>query len=142
MKFSLTTVLASIAAAASAQTINIGLPTAGTSVTPGSSITVQANRPNSLSSSQEVAIVISMLECSGPCPDPADRLGTTLYSGSFNPQYPAHPRPQDQPQQNFTVTVPSYFTAATAQLSVVHLSLIGAGPVPLFEIKNTTVNVL
>ncbi|KAI0061524.1 hypothetical protein BV25DRAFT_1916879 [Artomyces pyxidatus] len=142
MKFAFFAALASLAAAASAQSITIGSPAEGTSVTPGQSITVQVNRPNSLTSSQEVAIVISMLGCSGPCPDPYDALGSTLYAGSYSPQYPANRLPWDQPQQNFTVTVPSYLSAGTAQLSVLHLSLVGAAPFPLYEIKNTTVTVV
>ncbi|KAI0061527.1 hypothetical protein BV25DRAFT_1838998 [Artomyces pyxidatus] len=142
MKFALFAVLTSLAAAVSAQSITIGSPAVGTSITPGTNITVQVNRPNSLTGSQEVAIVISLAACAGPCPDPADRLGSTLYAGSFNPQYPANPRPWDQPQQNFTVAVPAYLPAGPAQLSVVHLSLVAAGPFPLFEIKNTTLNVV
>ncbi|KAI0260654.1 hypothetical protein BC834DRAFT_533665 [Gloeopeniophorella convolvens] len=143
MKFTSFFVLASLAAGALAQSINIGYPADGATITPGSALTVQVNRPNSLTGSQEVAIVISLLECpSVPCPAPSDRLGSTLYAGGYNPQYPTAPSPQDEPQQNFTVTVPSSFSSGgTAQLSVTHLSLVGAGPFPLIEIRNVTLKV-
>lgn len=69
-----------------------------------------------------------MLECpqNGACPAPADVLGNVLYVGPYNPQFPPPPTTQHTPQQNFTVTVPSYFSANnTAQLAVTHLTLIG-----------------
>ena len=72
--------------------------------------------------------MISILQCpqSGHCPDPFDELGTTLYLGPYHPQFPTFPTPQDQPQQNFTVTVPTYLEANyKAQLAVTHLTLIG-----------------
>ncbi|TFY80333.1 hypothetical protein EWM64_g3682 [Hericium alpestre] len=78
-------------AAVSAQNIAIGAPADGTSVSPRSTITVQVLRPNSLTGSQEVAVAISILGCQSypaGCPDPTQVLGTTLYSGGFNPQYP------------------------------------------------------
>ncbi|KAH8992561.1 hypothetical protein EDB86DRAFT_1480704 [Lactarius hatsudake] len=136
--------LASLAVCAFAQTIEIGYPHHNTHIGPGKQFIVQVNRPDTLTSSQEVAIVISLLRCpkNGGCPKPSDDLGTTLYAGPYNPQFPTTKTPQDVPQQNFTVKVPSSFkTNETAQLAVTHLSLVGAGPFPLFEIKNVTLKV-
>ncbi|KAI9430236.1 hypothetical protein H4582DRAFT_1807991 [Lactarius indigo] len=138
--------LASLAACAFAQTIEIGYPHHNTHIKPGKEFTVQVNRPDTLTGSQEVAIVISLLQCpkNSHCPKPFDELGTTLYAGSYNPQFPdpSTNSPEDVPQQNFTVTVPSFFkTNHTAQLAVTHLSLVGAGPFPLYQIKNVTVKV-
>ncbi|KAH9018432.1 hypothetical protein EDB85DRAFT_1873795 [Lactarius pseudohatsudake] len=136
--------LASLAVCAFAQTIEIGYPHHNTLIKPGKQLIVQVNRPDTLTSSREVAIVISLLQCpkNGHCPKPSDDLGTTLYAGPYNPQFPTTHTPQDVPQQNFTVKVPSSFkTDETAQLAVTHLSLVGAGPFPLFEIKNVTLKV-
>ncbi|VDB91969.1 unnamed protein product [Peniophora sp. CBMAI 1063] len=136
-------VLAALCAGAYAQSINIGAPASGTTIATGD-VVVQVNRPDSLTGSEEVAIVISIAPCNayGTCFDPADRLGTTLYKGPYNPQFPPHNTPQDEPQQKFTVSIPDSFAGEKALLSVVHLSLVGAGPVPLFEIVNATVNVV
>ncbi|KAI0260653.1 hypothetical protein BC834DRAFT_533081 [Gloeopeniophorella convolvens] len=142
MKFTPFTLLASALSGAYAQNIAIGSPTDLSAVTPGSNLVVQVNRPNSLTGSQEVAIAISIVSCgNGPCDSPSDRLGSVLYTGGFDPQYPTERTPQDVPQQNFTVTVPSGLASGTAQLTVTHLSLVGAGPYPMFEIKNVTLKV-
>ncbi|KAI0058551.1 hypothetical protein BV25DRAFT_1840932 [Artomyces pyxidatus] len=145
MKLYLTTLLASIVAAVSAQNIAIGSPADGSALTPGTNLTVQVTRAvrsrpsitphvsrgtsqNSLTGSQEVSIVISVLPCpAGGCADPAERLGATLYSGGFAPRYPAARTPQDVPQQNFTVAVPAGLPQGRVALSVAHLALVGAG---------------
>lgn len=102
------------------------------------------------------------------CANPADRLGARMYSGPFDPEFPttngATANAYHGPQQNFTVAVPSSLTSGNkAVLSVVHLSLVGvssfsslsssrersiyrqqylqAGPFPLYEIKNVTLNI-
>ncbi|KAI9452780.1 hypothetical protein BJY52DRAFT_1418568 [Lactarius psammicola] len=147
MKLASFLTFASLAICAFAQTIEIGYPKHHKHIKPGQHLTVQVNRPDTLTGSQEVAITISMLQCpkKGPCPSPADVLGTTLYAGPYNPQFPSPTSnaPEDVPQQNFTVIVPDYFKSnRTARLSVTHLSLVGAGPFPLFEIKNVTLKVV
>ncbi|KAI0315831.1 hypothetical protein OF83DRAFT_1061446 [Amylostereum chailletii] len=134
-------VVAALVAAVAAQNIEIGYPAAGASVKAGDPMFVQVNRPNSLTGSTEVTVVVSMASCSNGCIDPSEYLGSTLYHGAFDPEYPTNRTPQDVPQQKFTVTVPDTFPAGQAVLSVVHLSLVGAGPFPLYEIKNVTVNV-
>ncbi|THH18320.1 hypothetical protein EW146_g2651 [Bondarzewia mesenterica] len=140
--FAFLSATASLVTLAGAQNIAIGYPSDGSSVTANSSLTVQVNRPNSLTGSQEVAIVISMAQCtSGGCPDPTELLGRTLYYGPYNPQYPTTRTPQNVPQQNFSVTVPSTLQQGKAVLTVTHLSLVGAGPFPLLEFKNVTLNI-
>ncbi|VDB91970.1 unnamed protein product [Peniophora sp. CBMAI 1063] len=136
-------VLASLFASAYAQGITIGSPTTGSTISTGD-VVVEVVRPDSLTGSTEVAIVISIEPCNadGTCIDPAERLGTTLYNGPYNPQFPTTPTPLDQPEQNFTVSIPDSLAGQKALLSVVHLSLVGAGPFPLFEIVNATVNVV
>ncbi|KAF8262820.1 hypothetical protein EI94DRAFT_1742468, partial [Lactarius quietus] len=128
MKFASFLTLASFAvSAALAQTIEIGEPQPCTPITPGQNFTVQVNRPDSLVSSVDVAIVISLLPCpeNGVCPSPFDELGSTLYLGPYNPQFPTAPGPNHIPQQNFSVQVPPSFQAGyKAQLAVAHLALV------------------
>ena len=81
--------------------------------------------------------MISLVECSkmGHCPNPADiTKGTTLFLGAFDPEFPTSTTTPDQePQQNFTVIVPSSLTPGrTAQLTVTHLSLVGVSGFPFF----------
>jgi hypothetical protein len=147
--------LASLAvSAAFAQSIEIGYPHHHTHIKPGNNLTVQVERPvrylpttvvfgsvlkqrihwqDTLTPSQEVAIVISLLQCpkKGRCPKPSDVLGTILYAGPYNPQFPTFQTPHNHPQQNFTVTVPSSFTAhRIARLAVSHLTLVGVSGIP------------
>jgi len=74
-----------------------------------------------------------MLQCpkKGPCPKPSDVLGTTLYAGPYDPQFPTFNTPQNEPQQNFTVMVPGFFKFGhKVQLVVTHLSLVGVSGSP------------
>ncbi|VDC07749.1 unnamed protein product [Peniophora sp. CBMAI 1063] len=133
--------LISLIAAVAAQNTAIGYPPDQTTVSPGQNMTVQINRPNSLTGSQEVAVVIAVGHCfATPC-DNTERLGAILYNGPFNPQYPTNHTPQDTPQQNFTVQIPPGMATGPAALTLVHLSLVGAGPLPFMETHNVTLNV-
>lgn len=124
-----------------AQSINIGFPLPNTTITPGTNITVQVIRPDSLQSSTNVGMVISMLQCTPntPCPSPSEILGNLLYVGPFDPEFPPFFTGDNQPQQNFSVQVPSDFECGrTVQLAVTLLTLIGAGPSPIIEFANVT----
>ncbi|KAJ7148767.1 hypothetical protein C8R43DRAFT_888494 [Mycena crocata] len=138
MKLASSLLLALLSAASTfAQHTRIGAPLNGTRVKAGSQITVEVDRPDTLTSSTEVAIVIAFLNCfSHPCPSPMDELGNILYKGSYHPQW--HDVPRKPPHQNFTVTVPKSASTGAAQLSVVHLSLAGAVNFPFFESHNIT----
>jgi hypothetical protein len=108
-------------------------------------------------------MVISMLQCSPnvTCPSPSEILGNVLYTGSFDPEFPPFFTGDNQPQQNFSVQVPSDFVKGRqVQLAVTLLTLIGvsclsftllwygalirtwffiqAGPSPLVEFANET----
>jgi hypothetical protein len=153
--------LASLAVCAFAQSIEIAYPHPNEKIKPGQHLTVQVNHPrvdlpvrihpaefytelgyralkNKIKTQftrtdSQVAIVISLLECpkNGHCPDPSDELGTTLYAGTYNPQFPTTPTSDHEPQQNFTVKVPSNFVPnRTAQLAVTHLSLVSVSGSP------------
>ncbi|KAI3620941.1 hypothetical protein WG66_002352 [Moniliophthora roreri] len=125
-----------------AQRANIGFPHDGANVTKGSNFTVEVARPNTLSSSKEIAIVLALQSCpSSPCSAPEDFLGRLLYEGPFNPQF-SDPADRLPPHQNFSVQVPDNMQAGRAQLALVHFSLIGAGPMPFMETYTVLVNVL
>jgi hypothetical protein len=148
MKFASLVAFASLVCSALGQSIEIGYPPQGSQIKPGGSFIVQVVRPvrrtllstivltglhakrfsqDTLTGSNEVAIVISLLDCPrNQCPNPADVLGNTLYSGPYDPQFPKTPTLLNAPEQNFTVTTPIDFTSnTTAQLSVVHLAIVG-----------------
>ncbi|KAF7304346.1 hypothetical protein HMN09_00836500 [Mycena chlorophos] len=126
-----------------AQNTAIGYPPANTTVSPGSNITVEVDRPNSLTGSQEVAAVLGVVSCAGRpvCPDPTDVMGSILYSGPFNPQYQTNAQGLP-PHQNFTVTIPATIAKGPAQLNLAHFSLVGAGFWPYLETHNISLFVV
>ncbi|KAJ7143695.1 hypothetical protein C8R44DRAFT_758679 [Mycena epipterygia] len=133
-----------LATAAFAQNAAIGTPADGATVKAGSNITVEVDRANSLTGSTEVAVVIGFLSCvgfsGGVCPPASEIIGNILYNGPYDPVLHAA-TPFKPPYQNFTVTIPPAARAGPGQLSVTHLSLVGAGPFPFLEVLNVTVNV-
>ncbi|OCH88448.1 hypothetical protein OBBRIDRAFT_795216 [Obba rivulosa] len=139
-----------LAASVFAQSIQIGAPVEFSSITPGTNITVEVDRPDTLTGSQEVAIVIALNSCVGPgldgsCAsfDVTQDLGTVLYSGPYDPEFHDVPGlPNKPPYQNFSVQVPSSLPQGEAALTVSHFSLIGLGPFPNLEVKNITLNVV
>ncbi|KAJ7769222.1 hypothetical protein DFH07DRAFT_807288 [Mycena maculata] len=138
MKFISSLVLSCmLAVGALGQGIEIGAPLNGTTVKPGSNIIVEVDRPDTLTGSTELSLVIGFLNCfDGPCPSPLDRIGDILYNGSYNPQF--HTGVQRPPHQNFTVRVPKTASGGNAQLSAIHFSLVGAGPFPFLQSQNIT----
>ncbi|KAF9465549.1 hypothetical protein BDZ94DRAFT_1253388 [Collybia nuda] len=143
MKFSSTLALSALlSTTAFAQRIAIGYPANGTSVQPGSSFLMEVDRPNSLSGSTEVAVVIGFQSCAAsPCHSPADGLGTVLYNGGYKPvfQTGAASKP---PHQNFTVTIPTTAPKGSALIGVSHMALIGAGQAAFLESVGVEVNVV
>ncbi|RDB18469.1 hypothetical protein Hypma_000294 [Hypsizygus marmoreus] len=145
MKF-IPTIIAilSLLGATNAQRSFIGNPQDGATVTGGRRTVVQVVRPDSLQGSTEVGIVIGLQSCPitnpFPCAPPNEQVGTILYKGKYKPKL--HEQP-GRPYQNFTVTIPDadYFVGR-AQLSVVRFHLIGAGPSPVLELNNITLNVV
>ncbi|KAJ7352014.1 hypothetical protein DFH08DRAFT_77991 [Mycena albidolilacea] len=124
------------------QASHIGFPLAGDTIHFNTNITVQIVRPNSIQGSTEVGIAIGLLSCpvsqEADCPSPAGQLGSILYTGPFAPTV----HPMAQIYENFTLTVPSagFLATGRAQLAVARLHLIGAGPSPILELSNITVN--
>ncbi|KAJ7621003.1 hypothetical protein FB45DRAFT_928101 [Roridomyces roridus] len=134
--------VALLATTALAQNCVIGGPKNGTHVKPGKNITVEVDRPDSLTGSTEVAIIIGFMSCVGfpnsQCPPPDELIGSVLYNGPYNPQFHTNVTPTKPPYQNFSVMIPTTARKGVAQLSVTHVSLVGAGPFPLLESLNVS----
>ncbi|KAJ7621006.1 hypothetical protein FB45DRAFT_1006451 [Roridomyces roridus] len=146
MKFLASLFAASLlASTALAQSAVIGSPAPGAIVKAGSNITVEVDRPDTLTGSTEVDLIIGFLSCNninfptGVCPPASEILGTILYNGPYDPEFRTSGKP---PYQNFTVQIPADANKGSAQLSVTHFSLVGAGPFPLLEVLNVTVQVV
>ncbi|EGN95162.1 hypothetical protein SERLA73DRAFT_171014 [Serpula lacrymans var. lacrymans S7.3] len=131
--------LALFAGAAFAQNIAIANPVQGASVAPGSDLIVQLERPNSQSPSEEVAVVIGIQSCSSqPCAAPADIFGQMLYNGAYDPV--TH-EPQLPNYQNISVKIPASLPKGTAQINILHVNLVGAGPTPDLQTLNQTITI-
>ncbi|KAG6876898.1 hypothetical protein C0993_012304 [Termitomyces sp. T159_Od127] len=145
MKFKLSFIAAAVGilfSAAEAQRATIGYPPDGTSVTPGSNLTVEVDRENSLTGSVEVAVIIGVTSCLATgCLPVSDGLGTVLYNGEYNPEFHPDAPFYKPPHQNFTITIPPTLSNGTSQLGVVRVSLLGASSVPITEFLNLTLNV-
>ncbi|KAI0712905.1 hypothetical protein C8Q72DRAFT_220600 [Fomitopsis betulina] len=136
-------VCSALALAAVAQNINIALPAALTTVNAGDNITVQVEKPNSLTGSTEVGIAISLKSCNGftggcDAVDISEVLGRTLLISQWAPTY--HEGGW-YPYFNFSVTIPAGFQSGDAILSATHLVLVGAGPFPYTQVANQTITV-
>ncbi|KAH7930622.1 hypothetical protein BV22DRAFT_1054285 [Leucogyrophana mollusca] len=136
--FSSAVVLATAAATAVAQTIELGYPVDGTILSPGQKIGVQVVQPESMASCIQVGIALAINACHTPedCPSPAQELGDVLYAGPWTPT--AHSNGGGF-YQNITVEVPSFSTATPAIFTLTHLCLLGAGPAPFLEYRNASV---
>ncbi|KAJ7635188.1 hypothetical protein FB45DRAFT_989694 [Roridomyces roridus] len=125
------------------QGVSIGAPTAGSTISPGTNITVEVDRPDTLTGSTEVAIIIGFTSCVGftesQCPPPASLIGSVLYNGPYDPEFHTDVTPTKlAPYQNFSVMIPTTTSKGPAQLSVTHFSLVGAGPFPLLQSLNVS----
>ncbi|KAF9565780.1 hypothetical protein CPC08DRAFT_159089 [Agrocybe pediades] len=144
MKLTTLLTLTSCAVIAAAQRSFIRSPPSGANIVHGRRFTVQVIRPNSIQGSTEVGMIIGLVSCAaepndGVCPPPEEQVGRVLFNGDFNPALHEIP---GEPYQNFTVTVPNDFPLGLAQLSTGRFHLIGAGPSPVLELNNVTVNVV
>ncbi|KAF7377913.1 hypothetical protein MSAN_00215100 [Mycena sanguinolenta] len=144
MKFFSRFVLSTLfAAAALAQNVYIASPAAGSSVTPGSDITVEVSQPDGQSSWVESALVLGWWPCDGssedPCLPASEVLGELLYNGG--PFKPTFYNTENVISQNITVNIPSSTPAGYALLQVAHFVLVGAelGPVVQTFSVNLTV---
>ncbi|KAF9524267.1 hypothetical protein CPB83DRAFT_861506 [Crepidotus variabilis] len=142
MKFSTATIISALTVcAANAQRIAIGSPADGAQLTPGSSFQVRLDRPNTLTGSNEIAIVIGLSTCAtNACPPASDSMGSfILYNGTYLPEYHETDKP---PYQNFTVSLPTAAAEGPAMLKVWHVSLVGASRSPFTETLNSTLRII
>ncbi|KAI0078627.1 hypothetical protein K474DRAFT_1660246 [Panus rudis PR-1116 ss-1] len=137
-------VLAALVASAFAQGISIGSPAPHTEVTGGETITVEIDRPDTISGAEDVFVAIGVQQCNGGCDKAPFIFGQIVAKGDFNPQRDSDPT--KPPHQNFTVTLPSITTDDTGigeiRLSVAHLALVGASLFPTVDTANITLNVV
>ncbi|KAJ6461075.1 hypothetical protein C8R45DRAFT_1108874 [Mycena sanguinolenta] len=145
MKFLSSLALSTLfAAAALAQSVQIGAPANGTTVSAGSNITVEIDQPDTLTSATEVAVVIGLLFCGDVAAGcPSEALGTVLYNGPYDPGFSQSGGGVNHfAHQNFNVTIPSSSPPGLYQLGVAHLTLVGAVEEPLFETLSIALNVV
>jgi len=128
-----------------AQWVSIVLPTAGESIIAGNGAEVVVQKGDSLTSSTEIGVAVLIHHCNQlPCEDATQTLGEVFYSGAFNPQRPSGGSPgaaSGAPFQSFFASIPVDFPKGPAVLSVVHASLVGAGPFFFNEIVNVTIGI-
>ncbi|CAI7609784.1 unnamed protein product [Penicillium palitans] len=136
-----TTFLAIFYGVSLAQNSIIGTPTVGQKLTRDRKTVVQVERPNSLTGSAEIVVVIGISFCvSTVCRSADEAMGTILYRGDFDPQYYEANRP---PYQNFTVTVPNSIATGNAQINIAHVALVGSWSdpyTPLFRLGSRRIH--
>ncbi|KIJ18690.1 hypothetical protein PAXINDRAFT_167253 [Paxillus involutus ATCC 200175] len=125
--------------AALAQGITIVLPAAGSTVTPGSSITVQVGTNIFVENLERIAIAIGLQSCpsgsTSGCSTADQGIGTILYTGLFDPVLGPE---YTGPYQDFTVTIPASTPAGQANLAVANFFLVGASQLPSMNFANAS----
>jgi len=135
-------IAATFAAAAFAQNIAIGVPLPGNTIFPGEQLGVEVVKPDSLTSSRDIAVEISLahIGCDNPTcaafPGPA----TVLFSGPYNPQVRSR---GTSAIEDFAVMVPSSFQQGDVALLVVkHWAAVGVSEYETFDSQNVTLKVV
>lgn len=130
----------SLAASVLGQSLVISHPTNGQTVMTGQNMVVSLQLPNQLTPVEQVSVAVAYQAChNDPCISTAeDAIGLLLYSGNYSPVYHEQNLP---PYQNFTVQIPSGTTPGIGFIDVAHFYLLGAGPQPMLEFKNVSINV-
>ncbi|KAI6134384.1 hypothetical protein EDD17DRAFT_867632 [Pisolithus thermaeus] len=118
---------------AMAQSVEWLAPPAGTTLTPGSNVTVALQMSGYSGNIDMVAVAIGLQSCTPAC-DLFPFLGSVLYQGSY--------APPGVLAANFTVTVPNSFSSGAAILSADALYLVGIEfePVQDYVYQNVTVS--
>ncbi|KIK51208.1 hypothetical protein GYMLUDRAFT_50706 [Collybiopsis luxurians FD-317 M1] len=128
-----------------AQGAGILSPPDMTQVPAGSTFDVSIGQPDSISSWENIALVIGLANCAqfispSTCLGPDQELGTIIYNGPFNPKFTTDPGTGGlPPHQNFTLTVPADFKKGQTQLGAALFVLVGALLFPTVETFNTTI---
>ncbi|KIJ16666.1 hypothetical protein PAXINDRAFT_168173 [Paxillus involutus ATCC 200175] len=123
------------ASAAFGQTY-ITAPTAGSTVTAGSEITVRVTVGHGPVIWDEISVAIGLQSCpDGSCNPTNEYLGTILYKGPCTLQLSGV---GTDLFQNFTVTIPSSTPSGQATLGVANFYLESIGYAPTLEVVNET----
>ncbi|KAH7929599.1 hypothetical protein BV22DRAFT_1029214 [Leucogyrophana mollusca] len=129
--------VAFLAASAVGQYLAIQSPAPGTTVAPGTNITVQVATNDYVSSVDEVALVIGIQSCpGGNCFPTSEGVGQVLFQGPFDPQTGPE---ADNFYEDYSVQIPASIAAGEAQLGVALFNLIGAGNWPTLQVTNETI---
>ncbi|KAH7882550.1 hypothetical protein F5I97DRAFT_1931096 [Phlebopus sp. FC_14] len=122
------------------QGIVVNSPTSGTTVTPGSNITVQVGMGDFIENIETVGLAIGLQSCGGSisCGSPLDGVGTVLYTGSWNPSFGPE---YYNIYQDFNVTIPASTASGSANLAVVGYYLVALSNVPTLVPANATLTV-
>jgi len=136
-------VAACFAATAFAQSVVIAEPTPDSVIFSGQELTVEVDKPGSISGSTDVSVEISIAEIGCDNPSCAEFPGpaTVLFNGPYTPVM-TNPHSTTL-VQDFTVTIPSTFQQGDVALLIVqHTVLIGAGQnIPSVDTHNVTLTV-
>ncbi|KAK2465746.1 hypothetical protein APHAL10511_002290 [Amanita phalloides] len=120
------------------QSVQIGVPKSGATIPAGRPFTVQIQKPDTITGSEELFLAISVASC--PCGNPQDSFaGAILYNGTFNPQF--HDGIPPPPFQDFYLTIPSDFPKGAAQINVLNLELVADAMYPMLQFLNTSITV-
>ncbi|KAF8416280.1 hypothetical protein L210DRAFT_3511863 [Boletus edulis BED1] len=127
--------LALLASSVLAQSTQLLYPPPGSTLTGGSSITVQVGMGGFPENIDNVALVIGLAQCyGGECYPASSYVGNVLYQGVYTPI-------TGQNYANYTVEVPQTFTG-NASLNVINLFLVGAEYEPIVDYLNENVTVV
>ncbi|KAG6377887.1 hypothetical protein JVT61DRAFT_14673 [Boletus reticuloceps] len=127
--------LALLTSSVLAQSTQLLYPPPGSTLTAGSSITVQVGMGGFPENIDNVALVIGLAQCyGGTCYPASSYVGNVLYQGPYTPI-------TGQNYANYTVNVPQTFTG-NASLNVINLFLVGAEFEPIVDYLNENVTVV
>ncbi|KAH7882575.1 hypothetical protein F5I97DRAFT_1906292 [Phlebopus sp. FC_14] len=123
------------------QGIVINSPSPGTTITPGSNITVSVGMSDFPENIETVGMAIGLQSCNSsiPCGPPLDDgVSTVLYIGPWNPSFGSE---YSNIYQDFNVTIPSTVSSGAANLAAVGYYLVGASNIPTLAPANASLTV-
>ncbi|KLO19797.1 hypothetical protein SCHPADRAFT_898371 [Schizopora paradoxa] len=118
-----------------AQMVSFATPSPNQSLSPGENFIVQLDAADGLTGFEHISVAFGIQSCAAGC---GNDLGNMLFAGNYTPTIHSAGEPM---YQNFTLTVPSDLASGPSLLSVAHFYLIGAGLMPVLEMRNTTVTI-
>jgi len=120
-----------------AQCIHIDSPSSGETLRAGEQFTAKLSQTNSLSSFQQISIVIGLWHCPYPNCNNDNYLGDILYQGPYNPSLGTGGF-----FQNFTLIVPAGEIKGEASLHVAQFYTVGVSHLPLLTVTGVNITVV